>query len=59
MAKGSAKKTKKHESFKMSAHKHPKDKVMLYVVIAVLVGIAIGYLLQEPIITALGGVSTY
>jgi hypothetical protein len=58
MAKGSAKKAK-HQSFKISPHKHPKDKVMLYVVIAILVGIAIGWFLQEPIISALGGVSTY
>jgi hypothetical protein len=58
MAKGSAKKVK-HQSFKISPHKHPKDKVMLYVVVAILVGIAIGWFLQEPIITALGGVPTY
>jgi hypothetical protein len=58
MAKGSAKKAA-HKSFKMSPHKHPKDKVMLYVVIAILVGIAIGWFLQEPIMNALGGVYTY
>ncbi len=60
MAKGSAKKktassSTKHQNFKLTPHGHPKDKVMLYVVISILIGLAIGWFFRGQVIAMLGG----
>ena len=47
-------KTVKHQSFKLTPHGHPKEKVLLYVVVAALVGVAIGWILKDHFISALG-----
>lgn len=39
--------SKKHQSFKMTPHNHPKERVLLYVVIAALIGIGIGMFLMN------------
>ncbi len=45
----SAKKVK-HQSFKLSPHNHPKERVVLYVLVAVLVGFAVGWLLKDEFV---------
>ncbi len=40
-------KSVKHQSFKLTPHNHPKERVVLYIVVAVLVGVAIGWLLKD------------
>lgn len=53
-----AKKTAKHQSFKLSAHGYPKDKVILYVVMAAIIGFGIGWLFRDQFTSVLG-VATY
>ena len=45
---------RRHESFKMTPHGHPQEKVLLYIVLAVLFGIAVGYLFRDQVIAVLG-----
>lgn len=61
MAKRSVKKSSKptkssgHQNFKLSAHGYPQEKVILYVVIAVLIGLAMGWFFKDQFISMLGG----
>lgn len=49
-----AKKKYQHQSFKLTPHNQPVEKVILYVVIAILFGFVVGYLLREQTIQVLG-----
>lgn len=48
----------RHQSFKLTPHGYPKDKVFLYVVMAALIGFGIGWLFRDQFTTVLG-VATY
>ncbi|MEK9176529.1 MAG: hypothetical protein AAB520_03735 [Patescibacteria group bacterium] len=41
-----AKRSANHQSFKLFPHKHPKDRVLLYIAVAVVVGVIIGLVIQ-------------
>ncbi|KKR76749.1 MAG: hypothetical protein UU21_C0004G0016 [Candidatus Levybacteria bacterium GW2011_GWA2_40_8] len=45
---------RRHQSFKMTPHGHPQGKVFFYIVLAVLFGIAVGYLFRDQVIAVLG-----
>jgi len=49
-----AKKTRRHQSFKMTPHGHPNERVFLYIVIAVLLSVAVGYFLKDQAASVLG-----
>lgn len=48
----------RHQSFKLTPHGYPKDKVILYVVMAAIIGFGIGWLFRDQFTTVLG-VATY
>ena len=50
--------TKKHQSFKLTPHNHPKERVLIYAIVALVIGLAIGWLLKDQYATVLG-VSTF
>ncbi len=56
--KSGSKKTIGHQSFKLSPHGYPKDKVILYVVMAAIIGFGIGWLFRDQFTSVLG-VTTY
>lgn len=39
--------SKKHQSFKMSPHDHSKERVLVYVVLAAVIGVGIGMFLMN------------
>lgn len=41
-----------HKSFKLTPHGQPTERVVLYVAVAALVGLAIGWLLKDHVISA-------
>lgn len=43
-----------HRSFKLTPHGQPTEKVVLYIVVAIVVGLSIGYLLKGQVISAMG-----
>jgi hypothetical protein len=51
-------KSSKHQSFKLSPHGYTMDKVILYVVMAALIGFGIGWLFRDQFTSVLG-VATY
>lgn len=51
-------KSGKHQSFKLSPHGYSMDKVILYVVMAALIGFGIGWLFRDQFTSVLG-VATY
>lgn len=54
------KKTKRrHQSFKMTPHKHPNERVFIYIVVAVAISIAVGYFLKDQTAAVLGLSSSY
>lgn len=53
-----AKTSSKHQSFKLTPHDHPRERVLLYAVVALLIGLAIGWLLKDQYAAVLG-VSTF
>ena len=55
MAKGSA----KHKNFKLSTHGQSQERVILFVILAVVLGFVIGWMFRNEFILALGGVPTY
>jgi len=46
--------TSKHQSFKLSPHGYSMDKVILYVVMAALIGFGIGWLFRDQFTSVLG-----
>lgn len=42
----------KHQSFKLSSHSYPKDKVVLYIVMAAIIGFGIGWLFRDQFASA-------
>ena len=44
----------KHQSFKLSPHGYTMDKVILYVVMAALIGFGIGWLFRDQFTSVLG-----
>ncbi len=54
MPKKTAKKSK-HQSFKLTPHNHPKERVILYLVVAVLVGAALGWILRDDFVRMIYG----
>lgn len=61
MAKKKVSKTKptsKHRSFKLSPHDYPRERVLIYCIIAFGIGLFIGWLLKDQYAAVLG-VSTF
>jgi len=48
-------KSVKHQTFKLTPHKHPQERVLLYIVVAVVVGVAIGWLLKDDFVRIIYG----
>ncbi len=42
----------KHQSFKLTPHSHPKERVILYILVAALVGLVAGWVLKDQIASA-------
>jgi F0F1-type ATP synthase assembly protein I len=53
-----SKSTSKHQSFKLSPHDYPRERVLVYAICAFLVGFAIGWVLKDQYAAVLG-ISTY
>lgn len=47
-----------HQSFKLTPHGHPQERVLLYVVTAAVVGAVVGYLFREQVIDVLGAATS-
>jgi hypothetical protein len=41
------KRSAKHQSFKLSPHKHTQERVIIYVLIAVVVGLVLGWYFKD------------
>lgn len=52
--KSTSSKSVKHQSFKLSPHGYPKDKVILYVAMSALIGFGIGWLFRDQFVMVLG-----
>lgn len=54
-----AKRSANYSNFKLSPHGQSQEKVILFVILAIVIGFVIGWMFKDQFITALGGVSTY
>lgn len=52
-----AKKAVKYKSFRLAPHNHSKGSVVLYIAVAVLGGLVLGWLLKDQYIAAVSAVS--
>jgi hypothetical protein len=53
MAKKKSAKKVKHEHFKLSAHDHPQEKVLVYIVVSLVLGVTLGWFFGNQFITVL------
>jgi hypothetical protein len=54
MPKKTSKKVK-HQSFKLTPHNHPKEKVILYIALAVVIGVVVGWAVRDDFAKLLYG----
>ncbi|MDO8459524.1 MAG: hypothetical protein Q7S74_00285 [Nanoarchaeota archaeon] len=58
MAKKRSTKRSRHQNFKLTSHRYSKQQVYMYIVGAIIIGLAIGYLIKDQTMAVLG-ISTY
>ena len=58
MARKRGAKRVRHQDFKLTSHKYSKQQVYMYIIGAIIIGLAIGYLIKDQTMAVLG-ISTY